>query len=654
MLYIFPYLLSQYVWILLLCILYLLIIPFKFPQSTKDFFFTTIDEDWNSSSKPYWLLHVSDLHISSVRPNSYDNIYNRLKTALDTINPQYIIMSGDITDNSRKSKFREYVKMEEDDWKLYDKLISSLNLNNSEKLIQAAGNHDIFNIKKFNSPNNYANGRLYNSTNYNFRVQQYSPDPDELTIISINPYEFPVPPNDMLMWATPSDDFRAEFVKILKDQTSRFVIINAHHPALKWYPTYATSSDVTMNEILTQTGNVRFFLSGHLHPKKPHFMHHGDTLEVVGTPLFRNNEVGLVTFDNHRASYHQIDLSKKPYGAITSPIPIDQVSGLDTYFNSETLGLHLLSNESDDDVIISELRVLMFTDKKDLNLVANGAVSGRLNCEFIEKAVQVCSLPIPSMNGSIHSITVSGDWSGSVEFTISKTAAGFIEVPYNDDATVGWCFLFFIFYIFCVILTLPVNFININDNFNRWVQRKSHQSHWLFAIFGGFLIVKANVQQTNSLIKISLFVASIWTICLPISFFQIDGSVAILWVWGYVCLGKNIFVFYGMKLAVFFITFVIFPILLFLSSIEMTKSITKVFYFDMAVYIAFAAGWLYSISILVEWYGFLFGLTSPLITIIPIYLHIITIKYVIEKSRLYLNNYRAENEVNTKMPFAEL
>lgn len=672
MLRIIPYLLSQYVWLILLCLLYLLIVPFKLPQSTKDFFFTTIDEDWNSSSKPYWLLHVSDLHISSVRSNSYENIYNRMKAALDNINPQYIIISGDITDNSRKSNFREYIKMEKNDWDLYDKLILSLNLNQSYKLIQAAGNHDIYNIKRFTSSNHYANGRLYNSSNYHFQIHKFSPDPNEITIISMNPYEFPVPPNDMLMWANPKDSFRKELINLLHNITSRYVILNAHHPALNWYPTYATASDVTMNEILTQTRNVRFFLSGHLHPKKPYFMHHGDTLEVVATPLFRNNEVGLITFDNHRAAYHQIDLSKKPYGAITSPVPLDQVSGLDTYFNSETIDSQILSSQTSEKVhssqkvstfsdknkkdspIISELRVLMFTDKKDLNLVASGAVSGRLNCSFIEKAVQICSLSIPSMNGSIHSIEVTGDWSGSVEFTVSKTAIGFTEIPYNDDSTVGWCFLFVIFYIFCIIMTLPVDFININESFNRWVHEKSSQAHWLFSIFGGFLIVKSNAQNSNLLIKISLFLASLWTVVLPISFFQIDGSVAVLWLWGYICLNKNIFVFYGMKFASLFITFVMFPILLILSSIEMTKSIEKVFYFDVAVYIAFAAGWLYTISVLVEWYGFEFGLTSPLITLIPIYLHVITIKYIVERSKLELRNYKAENEMNARVPFTEL
>ncbi|KAK8890058.1 Transmembrane protein 62 [Tritrichomonas musculus] len=657
MLKLIPYLLSQYVWILLLCLLYIIIIPFKIAITTKDFFFSDNDQIWNSSSKPYWLLHVSDLHISSVRPNSYNNIYNRLKTAIDNINPQYIIMSGDITDNSRNSKFREYVKMEENDWILYDQLISSLNLKNSEKLIEAAGNHDLFNIKKFSSPIHHANNRLYNSSNYHFHIQKFSPDPSELTIVSINPYEFPTPPNDMLQWASPTEEFRDELKSILKNATSRFVILNAHHPALLWYPTYATASDVTINEILTQSKNVRFFLSGHLHPKKPQFMHHGDTLEVVATPLFRNNEVGLVTFDNHRAAYHQIDLSKKPYGAITSPVPVKQSSGLDSFFDNEGFDSKSLQSErklSNSSDPISELRVLVFTDKKNLNLVASGAVNGKLACTFIEKNAQLCSLPIPSMDNNVHSISVTGDWTGSVNFADSKTAIGFTEIPYSSDASVGWIFIFIIFYIFAFILTMPVDFLNVNDAFNRWVYYKGEQSHWLFAIFGGFLIVKANAQQSSLLLKYSLFAATLYILFLPISFFSIENEVSVLWIWGYISMGKNIYMFFGMKFATLFITFVLFPILLLLSSVETTKSIFKVFYFDVAVYIAFAAGWLYTISELVEWFGFLSALLSPLIVLIPIYLHIITILFVIQKSRIEIHNYRAENDFNLRAPLAEV
>ncbi|OHT05124.1 hypothetical protein TRFO_27254 [Tritrichomonas foetus] len=623
---IFPYLLSQYVWLIILSILFIGIIPIKIPQTTKDFFSFSTESKWNSSKKPFWLMHVTDLHISSSKPNSYETIYSRLSEATQILKPQKIIISGDITDNSiNTSSFRPNVKMVEDDWLLFDKMIDELNLKNSNKLVFAAGNHDVYNIESFYSEKHYANDRIYNESTYEFNFHTFEPDPSEITIISTNPYEFPTPPNEMMNWVYPSSEYREKLVKHLQTSSSHYTILTAHHPVLHWYPTYATTKDIVLNEILLRSKNVRFYLSGHLHPDSPQFYHHGDTLEVVGTPLFKKNEVGLITFDNHRAAYHQIDLSKKPFGAITNPVPIDQTSNIDVFYEKDT-----------------ELRVLVFSDKYDLNLVASGAVSAKLDCSFIDNGIQLCSYPM-SLNSNIHSITISGDWSGSVNFTNANTATGYSETPYNADSSGMWIFLFSILYIFSLVMTIPINFVNVGEPFNKWINGRLNQSQWLFSIFGGFLAVKSRFQRATKLIKISLFLAMIWTICLPISFFDINGSISFLWVWGYFSVGKNIFTFYGMRFAVHFIIFSLFPIILFISSVEATKGLSKVFIFDIVIYILFAFGWIYTIYELTFFFGPLYSLTSPLITLIPIYLHIISIIYVIKTVKIEKQNHQAEN-----------
>lgn len=638
----FPYSLSQYFWLCILSLLFLSIISYNLPITTKDFFSYSTDGIWNSSKMPYWMLHTADLRLSSLNPETYTNAYNRLNTAITKLQPYYIMISGDFTENSHsKSSKMSHSEMVPNDWQLYDKLMDSLNLTNSDRLIQVAGNHDLFNIKSFDSPNHYANHRLYNSTTFHFRKYQFEPDPSAITIIATNPYQFPVLPNELNQWAFPSDSYRKELTNLLSKDESHYTIVVSHFPVMRWYPTYATTSGVKMDEILVQSNNVRFFLSGQLSKDHPQFMHHGDSLEVIASSLSRCNNVGLLTFDNHRAAYHDIDLTKEPFGAITSPVPIKQVSGLDDFFETETS--------------TNELRVLLFTNETDVNLTASGAVTGQLECQTIQNGVQLCSLSIPKLRtATIHHIDVTGYWSGSVDFTIANTAIGFAETPYSDDANVAWIILFLVFYVFTFVMTLPVDFVNIGDSFNRWVIGRSDSQAYLFALFGGFLAVKTHSQRANKLIKYSLFFVTIWILGLPICFFSIDGQISVLWVWGYISGGENIFMFYGMRIAVQFMIFVIIPILLYLSAVDSTRGIEKIFSLDTAIYIAFAAGWFYTLALLVQWFGFTYALTSPLVFFIPIYLHAITIIHSVNTIKIEKNNYLAENAIDPRLPFSAL
>ena len=623
-----PYLLSQYFWVIIISLPFLILLHIQSKQTTKDFFSSSSslsNNIWNSSKMPYYILHVSDLHLSSSNPESYEIIYSRMKKALDNLRPQAIIISGGITDNSNNnSGLSRYKGMVESDWILFDKLVNELNLRDSDRLIMAAGGTDLYSIKDFDAQNHFANGRIYNKSTYRFNTHPFRPDPSEITIITTNPYDFPTPPLGLLDWAIPSPDYKNELISKLETSSSYYTILVSHHPVLYWYPTFATEQLATLSNILHRSANTRFYLSGHLHPEKPQFYHHGDTLEVVGTSLIQNNEVGLLTFDNHKAAYHQIDLSKTPYGVITSPSPISQISNFDNFYQSDF-----------------ELRVLVFSEKSTINLYADGAVTSKLQCSIIENGdsnnpvnTHLCSCPL-SLNENDHTINISGDWAGSITFTNANTAQGFFETSYIISSDVEWIFLFVFFIVISFIMTLPIKYSNTSEEFDDWINEKSSEYHYIFALFGGFLAVKSRLQKAFKLIRFSLFFATIWILCLPISFFSIDGIVGVLWTGGYIANGINTFTFHGMKLGVHFIIFVLIPIILFTSSVEAPEKLkrSKVFIVDMIIYILFAGGWLYSISILVTIFGFLYALTSPLITLIPLYLHIICIINAVQKKR---------------------
>jgi len=604
---ILPYLISQYSWVLIISIPLLAAYPFSGRSITKDFFSQSVTPQWNSSSKPTWLIHATDIHITGSKNNSYEYTTNALNKSIHTIKPDKVIFSGDIVDSGIKDSFRPYVGQMKSDWDLYTKMIKEIGLDSSQ-LITAAGNHELYDIISFNSSTHYANGILYNETSYLMNRYPINLDVGTASVLTINPYQFPSPQVSMTWWGFPDQKTLEKISTEISSNHDSFQIIVTHHPVYMWYPNTGTDTNSFMN-IIKLSSNVRFVLTGHLHPKTPKYLHHGDALEVVGTPLFREPKVGVISIDNKRCSYHSVSFNDKNIAIMTHPVPFTQTSGLDIFNEEET-----------------EIRALFFGETPG-NLSVTGAINGKLSCDTeIKDSVWLCHMPMKLDSGK-HTINKIGDWSGEVTFHIGHTISGFNEDFYSNESSSAYTFLFYWILIVCVFMTIPINFRGIGDEFVGWMNEKSSNSNWMMALFGGFVVVKNRYDKTTKWLKIVVFIAVLSPLLLPISLFEIEGSLSVFWNWGYVSNGTSIFMFFGMKFNLYYYYFVIIPVILTLSSIEGTKTRSLVFVFDVLVHLFslyFLANTVYTIC---NWCGIGFGLSSPLFIIIPFLLDSFVIYY---------------------------
>ncbi|KAH0794380.1 Ser/Thr protein phosphatase [Histomonas meleagridis] len=546
------------------------------------------------------MAHITDPHLSSERVESYGNIYDRMSKVVNVIKPHKILMTGDITDGSRNSTTPMYTSMVKADWDLYQKLLNDLNIS-SDLIVYCAGNHDVFDLSSIDSEHNYAKGIIYDPDTYELKKEIFEIEGFTFSTISVNTFQFPAPTEKLEDWAFPKYALRTAIINELKKASADYTILLSHFPVLGWYPNFASTSNYALSDILLLNPTARYFLAGHLHPQTTQYYHHGDTLEVVGTPLFRHNSIGLVTFDNKRSAYHEIDLDQEIIAVITNPIPLKQASGLDVF------------NE-----LSTEVRVLVFTNKP-INLTASVIdKTETLTCHSIKDGVQLCSCPLEIGEGK-YDLNITGDWNRSVSFAIGETIIGFKEKQYDIPASISYIFIYIFLLVVVLVLALPVSFTGVSEAFDRWMRSQESESHWAIAIFGGFLTVKHRLNNSPSYIRIPIFLCALFSLILPTYFFTIDGKVAIMWAWGYCSVGKNIFIFRGLRLNVFYLSFVIIPVILFASAIDATKVRTSIFVMDVIIYLSFYAGIVILIRNITEMHGLKTSLTSPEFVFAPLY-----------------------------------
>ena len=600
---IIPYFLSQYCWLIIFSLPLLALVSFSSKITTKDFFSQNSEPEFDSSINPFWMLHSTDIHLNSVDPTSYNKTLNALSKAIQLLKPKQVIFTGDLVDNKNPGEnlFRPYTEQKKADWDLYVKLLDQLGLRYSKTFVQVAGNHDYFDLINFNSSHHYAKGIVYNETTFLFNRHKIDTGIGTASILAVNPYEMPAPTLRLTWFTSPTTKTLEKIKNELKSNTDTIQIIAQHHPVSMIFPSEGTTKDASYAEIIKQMTNVRLILSGHRHPKKPVFRHWGDALEVIGTPLFRYpNHVGLVTIDNRRLAYHDIDLNEEHIAVMTSPSPSYQASGLDVFSQRK-----------------SEIRALYFGETPG-NLSVTGAVNGQLNCsKEIDDNIWLCNLPfeLPNGNYNLHKV---GDWSGDVNFIISSTISGFEENKYQTDPTISYTFLYAWVTIICIIITFPIGFSGIGSTFEQWVRGKSDTPNWIFAVFAGFIAVRHRLCRSHIVIRIAAFVASFWPIILPLSLFGIEDKPAMFWAWDWVGDGKARTGYEGTMFGLYYLYLVVLAFILVTSAIEATSVRSLALIFDIAVYIAATCGAGYYTYTFSDWFGIPWAITSPAFSLFPI------------------------------------
>lgn len=612
------YVLSQYLWVLILGLTLISTIQFKKPIPTGDIISNSDAPYFDQNQDPIWFLHFTDIHLSSKKGN-YPTILERFNYSLSLFSPDHIAITGDIADNYRGNKNPIYYQQMEEDWNLYTQLLTDLDryFNDNQSIehsnsteqnsdyrmtflknpLHVAGNHDIFNIYSYDSKRHFAEGILYNkSTNI---ISSYTFD-SNITFVKINPFSFPSATSAIIWWISPEKRIRSEINNFLgklwqkgannniqyqinqnrdsRDKNYKQTIVLCHIPARMWFPTFSTT-------LSNPTNNVKIYLSGHLHPKKPQILHHGQSIEVVGTPLFRYNQVGLASLDNGHFSYHQMNLSHKKFAILTFPNPDQTRSSLERFDeNLERTGIRAVSFSGDMNLSfrIDNGQIQRLKCAKRLKYRKSSSFSEeRYNQNIFlctEKPVLDPSVPIRGK----HVFTKLGDWEGNFTFTVGEKIESFNEECYFDEASGSYIACFFLYLVFLLMVLLPLKFVHFADRFDDWLEIDLIKSNnvvvngnlnWILATVGGFFVVQTRVAKSPLFIRIVLNVALLWSFVFPFCFFKIENNLAVFWLWGFIVGKKSDFMAIPTRFGVFYLTFVLAPVVIVVSGMQHTFSL---------------------------------------------------------------------------------
>ena len=593
----FPYLVGHYLWLVAASLPLVLSVEFLWTRSTG--VIRSREKAFAPVKVPSWFLHATDIHIGKYSEGSYNRSVTRMRKAVSVFKPRRVVFTGDNVDGYWPNTLTAFRRQNPEDWALFEEFLGELSLSP----VQVAGNHDIYGVLSPESKENYANGIVFNESN---RVVGRTPF-DEYEFVTINPYVFPSP-SLSLIWYLMAGSKEKKAIEAAVEGTERdgSVILVGHHPARMWFN--------WLCGFLSKTNKVRMYLSGHLHPHTPKFMHHGNVLEVVGTALKKNNEVGLVTIDNDEFVYHQMDLSKEKYGVLTFPVPDQQKTGHSSF--TEVL----------------ELRALAFGE--NVTLLADGGpkIKGRFNCsQKIEDGVHLCVLKLDSVLSGTYSVKLTGDWDGTVTFTVGNTAGPIKEKLYKNEPTWVWILLLIMAVFGGIQLTIPYDYGSEKArSFDMWISGSASDPCWITAIFGGMMIVHHRVSQAPMFLRIALFAAFLWVLLLPSVLFRIEDKISMFWTWGFVCGGKAQYHYLGAKSAFFFISGVLVPCCVLTSSISMIASThwgSLVFIGDFLFYAGTFYGFYVNLDLCTYYFGAM-GLYSFLGLIIPVLLHGCVLTYL--------------------------
>jgi len=351
---------SEYGWFLI--ILLIIFFGFKFqyyhPPQT---FYSKTSKEWNSEYIPKIFMHMSDIHISfylGYRTNGSTNYFSEF---LD-YNPDFIINSGDVVDSYEESYWPKVGSQWPGDWGIYNDTIKK-NISKF-KIIDVAGNHDLFAVDSLFSKNNnfLDHSFIFNRTNVktydDFIIKKVNISNE--TFILYNEYVFPTthPPYGVAPHPT---KHILDLLENAVDSCNDCFILTHYQVDRNWFIT--SSKGNTYKEIISKK-NIKAIFTGHDHPSKIMIIHHGQgAVEFCSPTPFKGKAQGLITIDNEQMIYNSVLIKKKgekPLFFMSYPIPNEQISSHHTFNYNH-----------------SEIRIISYA-RKDVHLKISGDITGEM------------------------------------------------------------------------------------------------------------------------------------------------------------------------------------------------------------------------------------------------------------------------------------
>ncbi|OHS97850.1 Ser/Thr protein phosphatase [Tritrichomonas foetus] len=576
--------------------------------------------NFSMPKSPTIFLHLTDTHLNYYHQYRADNIRNAFEYAKDKMIKR-IIISGDLVDNKKNSL--SYGAQNPFDFPHYNKVISEFD---TEHVFDIAGNHDEYGLSSFNSKNHHAlrYSRFFTKNNITdikqFWASRTSFD-ENVDLVSINPFKYPTPHAKLGFWLNPSTEILDEIERalfndnlLMNENNTKTVIVQCHFP-LRLMKTFAKTSKtkLTLHQLLEKS-NTALYISGHVHPYQPQILHTNGVLEIVGSDLKEHHGVGIVTIDNGQVVYHTLNLDEKlsKTAFVTNPIPKNQLSRTSS-FNSKNF----------------EIRMICFTNIETLSIYAQiihsktGSQINSYKLNFVQKLNDKQSLY--SVNAEVkedgeYSLKIQGDVVDEITFFVGETVKLSKEKIYGfpnitNSALAG----LIIFFIFNVLITIPISFSNFLNDTNEWIIGNLNESRWLNAFLLGPLLIHKRIEMLPMFLRIILFILSLWPACLPTIFMTIEGKFAMVWTYGYVCDGKVFLDLFGYMFSFIFECVFVLPTLTMASMISISYP-WRYFYlidaviFGICIFIMFFLAYYFVYE--ASYYGGVF--TSPGFVLLPL------------------------------------
>lgn len=533
---------------------------------------------FNPAIPPLIISHITDTHINTYNSTYGQHLEKCLKSSI-LYQPDVLLHTGDAVDNFCTDQRPKYGDQCSNDFTLYDKIISKYK-SDFKTILGTAGNHDMFGIFSFDSPKFHflKTARKYYDnpmqTYDEFLVSNYPVKVNEdLTInfISMNPFRFPTAHPSFMYYAHTWREFLDRLENVIQRiPVNDKIIFYSHYPQSMYTSitnTPSTSFSTRGRRIkdLIERPNTIAYISGHTHSKSQLFEHHGlekncQYLESIGNDIKDRPTYEIVTIDNLRVVYHQIQPNNQNKCLITYPVPVNQTT-VYSYIDDEN----------------APIRMVCFSEK-EMNIEIHGDIEGQTMkmvkklkdnvylYEFSLQKIYADDLANKESSNIIHHLKFGGDWKGEIEFYTRGTIPQFKE-PKNNDYSKIIVFRFTLPFIFVILfyVTFPYtsSALKIDEqSYFNFLQKGNSKSYknWFLTVSG--LCTRLKIQRLNKSYRYILCVAVLWPLLLPISLMETEDHYGFIWTYGYYINGMFRYSEHGQDFAVYYYLFVMLPLVL--------------------------------------------------------------------------------------------
>jgi hypothetical protein len=588
------HLFSQYFW--LLSLLSILVIRFGLPtkSSSGPVKSAPLYLPWNSSEKPIVFGHLTDPHINSLLPESTLRFERALVTYVN-LSVSTLLITGDLVDNWGSQTKERYGHQYEPDFREYSRILAEYQ-SQLGNIVDILGNHDEFGLFRFESTQHHA-------LRYVNFFQKHTPVSienfwasahffDGFYLILLNPFRFPTPHARFDMWSRPTrellDAIESVILEVQTNITAQWattrppsVFFACHYPVGTWvHDTVQSSSGRTFTDLIT-TCNASLFLSGHLHPEKPLYLHHNGLLEAVGADLAQHDSLAIVTIDNGRQIHHSFPLGSPPSVLLTHPVPARLLSSNIPFVENST-----------------EIRVI--ARQPNLTIAVRGVVEGRLlMVKDLENGWFLYSHPLSDIPAGFHTLEFYGDWTFDVDFFVGPWLPAFKEPVFSEQNHL-WSAEFGVYLILFLnlILLFPCNRLPL------------------------FFGPRNRIRMLPRWLRNLLFASYLAPLFLPISLLEIEGNIGFNFWYGYFAGGTFFYDVWGQLLTFEYQIGIVLGASLFASALAVSRPWHAFFFADAAfAAVSWIAAFRDAKYAITESAGTLFACTSPLFVGVPVLLY---------------------------------